>query len=649
MTRHAQKTVAQTDLQDNDPQARFIRNLERYIADEQKKDVLHKHQKTIFEDTRQFLLGGGRRGFIEAPTGTGKTVLFVSLAEALSYGDDTPPKILDVAPTIDLLHQTRGGNDDDKGFAGFAPDMEVGMLYGATPERKRKERKQVMITTYATMSKLAHPSRQRFDTTMQLNGLNEFDVILLDESHRALGARRKAAIDGVDQSKLIIGFTATPDFNEHRRLDQMLPTEIHRLDLKEAITLQMLSPAIPVSVAAPGVQLRHLTVGGSGGEYDRTSLRELIYDERRNQLIVDLACQSIAAGNSPIISCIPGDEMTHPQIVADMIASKTITDKTGTIRPVRAASIVGSMPAAERQRIYARFESGEVDVLTYIDILTEGWDSQRANILLNARPTRSPLAARQRLGRVLRQKTDGRPAYVLDIIDVLSADSAPPVTMADIFEQNSVTSGSAIGDIDSRQISDVDDFLLVMKRDFAFVPIVYNNHTRHVAMLAQLEKVRNGRVTIQQNGKIRHFSTTDRIMKRMNVDTLALRELTRRGLNPHEAQMQSTRILTYDEQEVNELLHSLPNGTSVGNYLTWQKQQYMGVEDVLALIHTKYSNSHVTYQTIESLLRDGEITDPKLYFTKHLRGITHRIVPMYTARTMMSMDTVQRAVAKLAD
>ena len=135
----------------------------------------------------------------------------------------------------------------------------------------------------------------------------------------------------------------------------------------------------------------------------------------------------------------------------------------------------------------------------------------------------------------------------------------------------------------------------------------------------------------------------------MNVDTLALRELTRRGLNPQEAQMQTTRILTYDEQEVNELLHSLPNGTSVGNYLTWQKQQYMGVEDVLALIHTKYSNSHVTYQTIESLLRDGEITDPKLYFTKHLRGITHRIVPMYTARTMMSMDTVQRVVAKLAD
>ncbi|RYF28560.1 MAG: hypothetical protein EOO17_04650 [Chloroflexi bacterium] len=221
--------------------------------------------------------------------------------------------------------------------------------------------------------------------------------------------------------------------------------------------------------------------------------------------------------------------------------------------------------------------------------------------------------------------------------------------MADIFEQDAVTSGNAIGDIDTRQISQVDDFLLIMKRDFAFVPIVYNNHTRHVAMLAQLEKVRNGRVTIQQNGKIRHFSTTDRIMKRMNVDTLALRELTRRGLNPHEAQMQSTRILTYDEQEVNELLHGLPNGTSVGNYLTWQKQQYMGIEDVLALLYSKQTNSAVTYQAIESLIRDGEIPDPKLYFTKHLRGITHRNVPMYTARTMMSMDTAQQVVARLTD
>lgn len=642
------RTSPVTAIHNNkDPQARFIRNLERYIADDQKQDVLHQHQKTIFEDMRQFLLSGGRRGFIEAPTGTGKTVLFVLLAEALSYRDETPPKILVVAPTIDLLHQTRGGADDDKGFAGFAPGMEVGMLYGATPERKRKDRKQVTITTYATMSKLAHMSKSRFDKTAPPNGLNEFDVILLDESHRALGARRRSAIDAVDQSKLIIGFTATPDFNTERRLSQMLPTEIHRLDLKEAITMQMLSSAVPLSIAAPGVHARHLVVGGAGGEYDRSSLRELVYDNARNEMVAALAGESIEAGNSPIISCIPGDDMTHPQLIASLLSTKTIIDKNGRPRAIRAASIVGSMPAAERQRIYAQFESGDVDALAYIDILTEGWDSQRANTLINARPTRSPLAARQRLGRVLRLKTDGRPAYVIDIIDALSADSAPPVTMADIFEQDSIISGESIGDIKPLFHQKVTSFLSAIKQDFHFVDVVYNNHTKHVALLLQLSKVRNGRITVEQNGKIHYYSTPERVWKRMNVDTLALAELTRRGLQPHEAQMQSTRILTYNEAQINQLLHGLPNGTSVGNYLTRNKQQYIGIEDIIAILHDKPLTGSVTYQMVESVIRDGHVPGAVPFFTKHLRGITHRNVPMYTARTMIDMASVQQIVAYL--
>jgi hypothetical protein len=60
---------------ENEPHARserFFRNLERYIADEQKSDILYEYQKNIVHDTARFLGAGGQRGYIEAPTGTVK-------------------------------------------------------------------------------------------------------------------------------------------------------------------------------------------------------------------------------------------------------------------------------------------------------------------------------------------------------------------------------------------------------------------------------------------------------------------------------------------------------------------------------------------------------------------------------------------------
>jgi len=112
----ASKSLTHTDKTPSD-RSNYLANLERYIADGNKADVLYEHQKAIIQDTVTFLRNGHRRGYIEAPTGTGKTVLFVTLAEAFSYHAAKPPKILVVTPTKDLVRQTQGGTRGDKGFA----------------------------------------------------------------------------------------------------------------------------------------------------------------------------------------------------------------------------------------------------------------------------------------------------------------------------------------------------------------------------------------------------------------------------------------------------------------------------------------------------------------------------------------------------
>jgi superfamily II DNA/RNA helicase len=164
-------------------------------------------------------------------------------------------------------------------------------------------------------------------------------------------------------------------------------------------------------------------------------------------MVVSIAQQLIQSGNTPIIACIPGDTMTHPHVIADMLSSQLI-EEHGVQRPIRVHAITSAISAATRQAIYAELEAGAIDALTYIDVLTEGWDSQRANVIINARPTRSLVAARQRTGRILRNKADNRPALAIDIVDQIAPNTAPQVSMADIFTLESIENGSPIGDID---------------------------------------------------------------------------------------------------------------------------------------------------------------------------------------------------------
>ncbi|MBI3889467.1 DEAD/DEAH box helicase family protein, partial [Candidatus Saccharibacteria bacterium] len=77
--------LANTESPSSHPLSRFAVNLDAFISDGQKNEILRPHQRRVFDDVSKFLHDGETRGYIEMPTGTGKTVLFVSLAEAFSY------------------------------------------------------------------------------------------------------------------------------------------------------------------------------------------------------------------------------------------------------------------------------------------------------------------------------------------------------------------------------------------------------------------------------------------------------------------------------------------------------------------------------------------------------------------------------------
>jgi superfamily II DNA or RNA helicase len=649
------KTTLQTAQNIEHRDTDYLHNLEQYIADGNKADVLYEHQKAIIRDTAAFLRTGNRRGYIEAPTGTGKTVLFVTLAEAFSYHAERPPKILVVTPTKDLVRQTLGGTIGDKGFAGFAPDMRVGTFYSDTPSGMRDLNAQVTITTYASLARLAAArvieTDEEGDRRTKLVNLvdQEFDIIFLDEGHKALGTGSRQIISDISQEKLIIGFTATPDYHASRSLESLLPSLIHRLELKEAIEMNMLSPVIPVAIPAPKAPSYEFALSAMG-EYENKSLKQLIYNEARNRMVVSLAAELIEAGNTPIIACVPGETMAHPRLIADLLSEQYVTDEQGVPRPIRVHAITSAISAAKRQSIYAELEKGTVDALTYIDVLTEGWDSQRANVIINARPTRSLVAARQRMGRILRNKPDNRPALAIDIVDSIASSTAPQVSMADIFTLPSIKSGTVIGDIDPPHTKTTEKTIQHIADTYGSIETIINNYTLYAELLESLPKLSRGQATIKQDGKIRTFASAGRLFTRLNVDSFVLEHLRQHHpIEVREVRRNFEVVEAYDEDQIQELLADFPDAVHTGMGLKVGDTSYVSLNEIVNIIQRKYSFVDASYRTVEAMAHEVVKSDAELHFTKRFRARTHRGVILYTAQTMVSVDVGQTIVSMHKD
>lgn len=79
-----------------------------------------------------------------------------------------------------------------------------------------------------------------------------------------------------------------------------------------------------------------------------------------------------------------------------------------------AASLDGTTRERDRASVLERFQAGAIKVLASCDLLTEGFDAPEAAVALLLRPTHSLALHRQMIGRVLRSKSDGGAALLLD-------------------------------------------------------------------------------------------------------------------------------------------------------------------------------------------------------------------------------------------
>jgi len=161
-------------------------------------------------------------GYIEIPTGIGKTGLFVSLLShcqriADKMGVDFPALIM--VSRVDLIDQTIDSMKE------YAPGLleNVGQYYF----KKKELDKPILLTTY--------------DSWMQLteNGTlkpGDFAMQIPDEAHRVLAVRRQErAAEHRTNGTIDIAFTATGKYDPERTLDHTHKRRIYFKPIKQAV------------------------------------------------------------------------------------------------------------------------------------------------------------------------------------------------------------------------------------------------------------------------------------------------------------------------------------------------------------------------------------------------------------------------------
>ncbi len=130
---------------------------------------------------------------------------------------------------------------------------------------------------------------------------------------------------------------------------------------------------------------------------------------------------------------------------------------TGEMRYMRARYILQN--SKNRELYLEQFENGEIDWLVYVDVLREGWDSDKAKALINLRSTLSPLLAEQRLGRIGRLSEFDMISIVIDFYDNIieheNRYALPPVLAADVFGLDNLAQGTIIGNQGDESVPDI--------------------------------------------------------------------------------------------------------------------------------------------------------------------------------------------------
>lgn len=358
--------------------------------------------RTYQRDALDAWRGADRRGVLELPTGSGKTVIGVKAIEAIA----TPTLV--VVPTVDLLEQWRRELE-----AEF--DVPVGQFGGGVQEREP-----LTVSTYdSAYLKADHVG-------------DKFGFAIFDEVHH-LGGEGYRQIARSLAAPVRLGLTATferPD-GAHDAVAELVGPVVHRLSVDDLagehlanydvkrISVELTAEERESYEANQSIFTDYLARSNlrmrSGSDYRKLVMRSGNDPAAREALLAKQRARDVMMNSESKLDALAdvlerhrGDRTivftAHNALVyriAERFLVPAITHRTST---------------AERREIIERFRSGEYSRIVSSNVLDEGVDVPDATVAVVLSGSGSEREFTQRLGRILRPKSDGSRALLYEVV-----------------------------------------------------------------------------------------------------------------------------------------------------------------------------------------------------------------------------------------
>lgn len=342
--------------------------------------ALKTHQEDALNNLRAMREKDQTIAMLYEATGTGKTVTAVSDAKQVGL------RTLFLAHTKELMYQAANQ------FSKLWPEVTVG-LFG---DGHQEGDSHVVCGTVQSVEK-----------NIDLFRPDSFGYLVIDECHHGTADTYKKILSYF-RPEFTLGLTATPERTDGEDLLNIFQTVAHKLDIQSAVETGVLVPVRCIRVKT-NIDLSDVRINGF--KYNALDLETKIMIPDRNRLIVDTYLE-YANGKPSVVFCT---SVNHANEVAALFNA----------RGVEARAVSGSTKPAERTRILKQYEQGEIPVLCACDLLNEGWDSPRTEVLFMARPTMSKTIYMQQLGRGMRTCEGKDFLMVFDFVDNANMFNCP--------------------------------------------------------------------------------------------------------------------------------------------------------------------------------------------------------------------------------
>lgn len=310
---------------------------------------------------------GTQSVLFQMPTGTGKTVLF---AEIVRRGFAQNRKVLIVVHRKELVEQIADSLQ--------RRDVPAGIIMAGIPPSPHQL---VQIASIQTLG--------RRETSFQPN------LVIIDESHHAKASSYKRLWENFPEAKFL-GVTATPIRMSGEGFEDIFDLLITSMPVQEFIAQQYLAPVRHFVSYLPNL----LHIRKRNGDYMSEEISALMQQEVVMASLTD-AYLKYAPGKKTIVFAV---DVAHSKSIVEGYQAAGIS----------AAHVDAQTPRQERTQLLEQFKRGEIQVMSNVEIITEGFDFPACEAVQLARPTKSLALYLQMVGRVMRPSPGKDYGLILD-------------------------------------------------------------------------------------------------------------------------------------------------------------------------------------------------------------------------------------------